>query len=157
VELTKYQTEICLWSTGQSRAGTGPVGPVEKVNWAGRDRNFTAWNFWKISSFDRIFGHKNWDVAYFFGRIRKKVLKIYVILIIYSKVLCKKIDYVECLLQTFLKYLIFSVIFSKNRFSREFAIFSRVFNRLNRNFTVWTCGSNSFQLCFIIAQKFNSF
>jgi hypothetical protein len=61
-----------------------------------------------------------------FGRVRKKVLKTHVILIICSKILCKKIDYVECLLHALLNYLIFWVMFSKNCFTKEFAIFSPV-------------------------------
>ncbi len=51
------------------------------------------------------------------------MLKTHVILIIRSKVLCKKIDYVERLLHALLNYLIFQFIFSKNCFSKEFAIF----------------------------------
>jgi hypothetical protein len=36
-----------------------------------------------------FFGHKNKDIAYFFGRIRKKSAQTHFILIIYSKVLSK--------------------------------------------------------------------
>jgi len=56
----------------------------------------------------------------------KKVLNKDVISIISPEVLFKKIDYVECLLHTLLNYLIFGVIFSKNRFSKTNAIFSPI-------------------------------
>ncbi len=81
------------------RAGTGPAnryrsgrtgtGPVEKVNRAGRDRNFTGWKFKKIFFVNPDFGHKNQDITYFSVRVRKKVLKPHVILVICSDVLFK--------------------------------------------------------------------
>jgi hypothetical protein len=112
------------WKQSWSRSGR--TGPVEKVNWAGRDRNFTGWNFWKISSFDPFLAIKTKISHIFSVGFVKKLLKTHVILIICSKVHCKKIDYVQCLLHGLLKYLIFSVMFSINCFSKEFAIFSPV-------------------------------
>jgi hypothetical protein len=48
-------------------------------------------------------------------------------LIIYSTVLCKKIDYVGCLLHALLNYLIFCAIFSKNYFSPDFSPVGHLF------------------------------
>jgi hypothetical protein len=70
------------------------------------------------------------------------MLKTHVILIIHSEVLFEKVDYVECLLHGLLNHLTFGIIFSKNYFSKKFAVFPPVFNRFHRNFTGWTCDFN---------------
>jgi hypothetical protein len=77
----------------------------------------------------------------FLVELVKKVLKTHLILIICSKVLNKKIDYVQCLLHDLLTYLIFWVIFSKKCFSKEFAILSPVYYWFHRNLTGWPCDS----------------
>jgi hypothetical protein len=78
-------------------------------SWKRSDRNFTGWNFW------------------LFGRVGKKSAQNTCFLIIYSTVLCKKIDYVGCLLHALLNYLIFCAIFSKNYFSPDFSPVGHLF------------------------------